>query len=91
MVAEGPTLLQRGHKLLGEVNLVSDITVLVTLIRLSTDRVSSCDLLRAGQVKLGHQVDDDLQLKQLDCLSQDVRCNPRNMLTGLTHEPQDAG
>lgn len=31
MVAEGPTLLQRGHKLLGEVNLVSDITVLVTL------------------------------------------------------------
>ena len=91
MVAEGPTLLQRGHKLLGEVNLVSDITVLVTLVRLSTDRVSSCHLLRAGQVKLGHQVDDDLQLKQLDYLSQDVRSNPRNMLTVLTHEPQDAG
>lgn len=53
MAAEGPTLLQRDHKLLGEVRLVSDITVLVVHGQTQYIHAQQFGLLRVGQVKLG--------------------------------------
>lgn len=54
-------------------------------------------LLRVGQIELGCQV-DDLQLNNvllccegLGHFSQDIRCNPGDVLTVLANEPQDAG